>query len=104
MTNKYNFRKLKPGFLIIILGLTTYTNAQIGIVDILHTPNPYGIADKQWISYYNKTNLLLEKTDEQSFLNYVVLASRGNLDDMPFFKEYMKEKLIQNKFELVYQV
>lgn len=66
--------------------------------------NPYGISEKEWTSYLNKTNLLSEKIDVQSFINYVLFNNDGNFNDMKYFQNYIKEKLNKDKEELIYRV
>lgn len=66
--------------------------------------NPYGVSDNTWIDYINKTAILLEKVDEQSFLNYVVMTSDGNMADMTYFKHFLSPYWKKDYETLVYKV
>src|ERR1043165_7837882 len=66
--------------------------------------NSYGISEEEWTKYLNKTNLLSEKVDLKSFLNYVVFNNDGNFYDMDYFLNYVKGKLKKDKAELIYRV
>src|SRR4051812_48387186 len=66
--------------------------------------NSYGIPNAEWNTYVNKTNVLLESVDEESFVNFVVLANHGNANDLVWFKEYLKGKFKRDKEELIYRV
>jgi gliding motility-associated-like protein len=69
-----------------------------------HPSNPYGVSDAEWTKYLNKTNLLSEKVDVKSFLNYVVFSNDGNFYDMDYFMDYIKAKLKRDRLELIYRV
>jgi gliding motility-associated-like protein len=100
-----NLLKMKTNKLFFIAILTSMffvfasqnANSQI-------TNNSYGIPNAQWTVSVNKTNIILEKVDEMSFLNYVVVSSGGNLDEMSYFTGYVKGKLKKDKEELVYEI
>ena len=66
--------------------------------------NVYGVSNAQWNNYSNKTNLILESVDKDSFINYVVVSSGGNLNEMDYFKSYLKGKIRNDKQELIYRV
>ena len=66
--------------------------------------NPYGISNNLWITYSNKTNMLLEKVDEQSFLNYIIFKNDGNFSDKKYFVKYIKAAIKKDKEELIYKV
>ncbi len=66
--------------------------------------NSYGIPENLWVSYKNKTAVLLEKADFQSFLNFVVMTSDGNMADMQYFKNYISRHLKKDFDELAFRV
>ncbi|MES2590352.1 MAG: PKD domain-containing protein [Bacteroidota bacterium] len=87
-------------FIFIAFSLLSQTQKN----DFKASNNSYGIPDKVWISYFNKTALLLEKADAQSFLNYVVMISDGNMADMRYFKQFIASYWTKDIHELAYQV
>jgi gliding motility-associated-like protein len=46
----------------------------------------------------------LEKIDEESYLNYVVLKADGNFNDVPYFIESIEKELTENLQTLIYKV
>ncbi len=66
--------------------------------------NPYGIPAKEWTSYLNKTNILSERIDVHSFINYIFFAKNGDFADMTYFLDYVKGKLNKDKEALIYKV
>lgn len=68
------------------------------------TQNSHNIPEKQWIQYVNKANLLFEKVDKESFLNYVLIVNDGNMAEMPYFKKFVTEVWRKDKEELVYKI
>jgi len=72
-------------------------------LDLLNT-NSFGIADKLWNDYFNQTSLLLEKIDEDSFLNYVLIKESGNITDKSYFIGYINDELVKDFQLLIYKV
>jgi len=72
-------------------------------LDVLSN-NSFGIDKATWVKFYNKTNVLLEKVDEESFLNYVVLKADGNFNDIACFLNYYGVDLTKDMQTLVYKV
>lgn len=87
-------------FLFIVFPLTSQTQK----TEFPGSDNAYAIPDNTWIQYLNKTALLLEKVDVQSFMNYVVVISDGNLADMSYFRNYVSRQWKSDYDELVYKV
>lgn len=65
---------------------------------------PYGISHDLWVSYSNKANFLLEKVDELSFLNYVILSNQGDLSERKYFVKYVNTEIKKDQEELIYKV
>src|ERR1035437_2073704 len=72
--------------------------------EIKTSNNSYGVSTDLWITYLNKTNLLLEKVDQQSFVNYVIFTQGGNMSDRKYFVKYVKATIKKDKEELTYRV
>ncbi|MFL5762679.1 MAG: gliding motility-associated C-terminal domain-containing protein [Bacteroidia bacterium] len=68
------------------------------------TTAPAGISSSEWSKYENKTNILLESVDEASFINYIVVANHGDMNDMTWFKYYLKGKFKADRQELILKV
>jgi len=104
MINTFTISRLKvflfAMFIFIVIPLFSQTQKN----EFQNSNNPYGVPDNSWINYVNKTAVLLEKVDMQSFLNYVVMISDGNMDDMNYFKNYVSLHLKKDYEELVYKV
>ncbi len=84
---------------LAVLSLFSSASAQ------LTSNNPYGISNMEWnLKYVNKTNILLETVDQESFINYVIISSGGAWSDMPYFSAYIKSTLQKQKEELCYKV
>ncbi|MCC6447269.1 MAG: hypothetical protein IT215_01105, partial [Chitinophagaceae bacterium] len=66
--------------------------------------NSFGVSREVWDVYNAKTDFLLKEVDEQSFLNYVILAGGGNISDGKYFLEYAKNYIKEDKNLLVYKV
>ncbi len=66
--------------------------------------NSYRIPDNLWITYLHKTAILLEKANVQSFMNYVIISSDGNLNDMLYFKRYVSHEWKKDYEELTYRI
>ncbi len=88
--------------LLLSLGLTA--NSQTTLSGGLSVSNPYNLSQKDWTSYINKTNLLSEKVDVRSFINYILFTNDGNFNDMEYFMDYIKGKLSKDKEVLIYKV
>lgn len=65
---------------------------------------PFGLSKSTWLQYTNKANLLLEKVDEKSFLNYVIFSNDGNLADRKYFVKAAKGKITKDQNELIYRI
>lgn len=72
-------------------------------LNVLHN-NSFNIDQKNWTSYYNQTNLLLESIDEDAFLHYVILKSDGDFNDIPFFINHIEADLTLDMQMLIYKV
>lgn len=66
--------------------------------------NPYGISEKEWFKYADKTYKMLEKVDVGSFINYVIFSSDGKLSDKEVFMSYKKEEFTKDRLELIRKV
>ncbi|MDQ3048843.1 MAG: gliding motility-associated C-terminal domain-containing protein [Bacteroidota bacterium] len=66
--------------------------------------NKYNVPAEEWAGYSNKTNLLMENVDVQSFVNYVVMKADGNFAEIEYFKFYIRGKMKLHKSELIYKV
>ncbi|MCW3072100.1 MAG: hypothetical protein JWO44_1990 [Bacteroidetes bacterium] len=66
--------------------------------------NSYGIPNKTWESYYAKAQPLMKAAEPESFVNYVVFASDGNMADIPYFKRYVSADIKKNKAELIFRI
>ncbi|MFL5763373.1 MAG: PKD domain-containing protein [Bacteroidia bacterium] len=88
---------------LVTLGFSAFSQTALSPVKPRFS-NPYGVSDSDWTKYLNKTNLLSEKVDIQSFLNYVVFNNDGDFHDMDYFLDYVKGKIKKDKMELIYRV
>ena len=104
MNTKYFFRNLRMLFLALVLAVSSTAVSQNSLAGGMAVSNPYGISDKDWTTYLNKTNLLSEKVDVQSFINYILFTNDGNFYDTEYFMDYIKVKLKKDKEALVYKV
>ncbi|MBL7883150.1 MAG: PKD domain-containing protein [Bacteroidia bacterium] len=66
--------------------------------------NSLNIAGSDWVDYTNKTNLLLEKIDVKSFLNYIIFTLDGNQEDGNYFLDYVNVEFKKDKENLIYKV
>lgn len=94
--------KIVLSAMLVFMVLSLFSQTQKN--EIKSSSNSYGVPDNSWISYLNKTALLLEKVDAQSFMNYVVMTSDGNMDDMNYFKNYVSLHWKKDYEELAYRV
>lgn len=78
--------------------------AQTGKLKIEKPNNSFGISNATWNVYLNKTNLLLENVDVNSFLNYVAVSAHENISETPYFRKYVQAKLKKDKEELINKV
>lgn len=104
MNTKLLFRNLRYLSLALLLSVSTTGFSQNSISGGIPVSNPYGVSPKDWNNYENKTNLLSEKVDVESFLNYVFFTNDGNFYDMKYFKDYIKGKLKKDRETLIYKV
>lgn len=104
MNTKQLFRNLRLLSLALLLAVANHSISQNSISGGIPVSNPYGISQKDWTNYENKTNLLSEKVDVESFLNYVFFTNDGNFYDMKYFKDYIKGKLKKDRETLIYKV
>ncbi len=105
MNTKLLFKKMRMLFLAFLLFTAHSSSAQKAIVGG-NSPlsNPFGVSEKDWITYTNKTNLLSENIEVQSFINYVFFKNHGDFADMNYYLDYVKGKLRKDKQELIYKV
>lgn len=66
--------------------------------------NSYGVSRETWNEYTIKTDFFLKEVDEQSFVNYVILAADGSLSDREYFLEYARMYIKKDKDLLIYKV
>lgn len=104
MINKFAALRLRvflsAMFIFIVFSLFSQTQKN----EFQGSNNPYGVSDNVWIDYVNKTAILLEKVDVQSFLNYVVMSSDGNMADMNYFKSFLSPRWKKDYELLVFKV
>lgn len=94
--------KLLLSAMVIFIGFSGFSQAQK--TDLKPSNNSFGISNDTWITYTNKANVLLEKVDEESFLNYVIFKNDGDLADRKYFVKYVNAKIKKDKEELIYKV
>src|ERR1043166_7632143 len=104
MTTDFMFKIMRNGLIALFMTIGCSAFSQDHLLAKPSVTNPYGVSEKDWISYLNKTNLLSESVDVKSFLNYVVFTNDGNFRDMDYFIDYVKTKLRADKAELIYRV
>ncbi len=90
MTKVFTFSWIKIFFTTLLILISLLVFPQAPKINTPSSNNSYHIPDYLWNSYLKKTAALLEKVDLQSFMNYVVISADGNMDDMPYFMEYVK--------------
>lgn len=88
-------RKLLLPFFLIILSAQAYSQ---------NLTNSFGVSKFDWQKAYNKTNLLLEKVEVSSFVNYVILAGKGGSEDYLYFMEYSESSMNKDKEQLIFKV
>lgn len=66
--------------------------------------NPFGISEKEWFQYSDKTFKMLEKVDVASFINYVIFSSDGNMYDKDVFLSYKKNEFKEDRLNLILKV
>jgi gliding motility-associated-like protein len=66
--------------------------------------NPYAISENEWADYIKRTNILADKIDVQSFINYIVFSHDGDFKEMNQFLDYVSAQLNKDKQELIYRV
>ena len=96
--------RLKALLSAMIIFIAFSASSQIVKPEIKASNNSYGISNDLWITYLNKANLLLEKVDQQSFLNYIIFTHDGNMNDRKYFVKYVKAQIKKDKEELTYRV
>ena len=99
-----NISKSKVLLAAFLVFIAFKFNAQTQHAEIKVANNPYGIVNNVWIAYLNKTAILLENVDVQSFFNYVVIISDGNMSDMDLFKSYLSPVWNKDFQDLAYRV
>ncbi len=104
MNTKLLIRNMRCLSLALLFSVSISGFSQNSISGGIPVSNPYGISQKDWTSFENKTNLLSEKVDVESFLNYVFFTNDGNFYDMKYFKDYIKGKLKKDRETLIYKV
>ena len=85
MVNTFIFQNLRATFIALLLLFAISANAQKVKGDNKLYSNPYGISESVWIADLNKTNILLEKVDFHSFINFIVFNNDGNFNDINYF-------------------
>lgn len=104
MKTKLLLTNVRMLWLAFLLSVSFTATSQTSISGGLSVSNPYAVSEKDWTSYLNKTNLLSEKVDVQSFINYILFKNDGNFYDMEYFMDYIKGKLKKDKEVLIYKV
>lgn len=104
MINIKMFLRFKLLFSAMIIFIAFSASAQVAKPEIKKSNNSYGIPHDEWITYLKKSNLLLEKVDQQNFLNDVIFKDVRNFEDRKYFEEYVKNKIKNDLNELVYKI
>lgn len=95
--------KLFKGALLMIVGILISVSLQAQRIEIPAT-NDLGIPQGTWVSYINKTNVLLENVDEGSFINYILFHNDGNFSNRQYFVDFIHDYLVKSKQQLILKV
>lgn len=104
MNTKLHLTNMRVLLLVFLLSVSFTAVSQTSISGGLSVSNPYGVSEKDWNTYVNKTNLLSEKVDVKSFIHYIFFTNDGNFYDVDYFMDYIKGKLKKDKEVLIYKV
>ncbi|MGZ4078137.1 MAG: PKD domain-containing protein, partial [Bacteroidia bacterium] len=103
MGNIFTFRNYRTLMALMLLFIVISANSQTKKANP-SLSNQYGVPEGTWIKYMSKANGLLEKVDQQNFINYIFFIHHGDFADMPYFMNYIQSKIRKDHNELVYRV
>lgn len=91
-------------WLLAIISIVFVSFSTITFSQNTASSNPYNLPENIWTSYKNKTAAMLEKANPESFFNYIIMMSDGNMADMPYFKGYVRNFWRDDYNKMAYEV